>query len=89
MDAKFKDTPSEKLDMCLKQNFSPDVVNEFFSCVVKIYNIKEWTDLYTRKADGRDFNVNIIFAYSDTLTHPDTKAIADFIFKPVVVKKSN
>ena len=86
MDAKFKDTPSEKLEKCLKEHFPPPVVNEFFKCLTEIYGIKEWADSYVRKAEGRDFNVNIIFAYSDTLTHPDTKAIADFIFKPIIKK---
>jgi hypothetical protein len=89
MDSKFKDSPSEKLDVRLKQNFSPDVVDEFFACVVKIYNVKEWTDLYVRKADGREFNVNMIFAYSDTLTFPDTKSITDFIFKPPILKSES
>ena len=86
MDAKFKDTPSEKLEKWLKEHFSPEIVDEFFACVVKIYNVKEWTDLYARKADGREFNVNIIFAYSDTLTHPETKAITGFIFNPPMLK---
>jgi len=81
MDCKFKDTPSEKLDVCLKQHFSPNVVNEFFACMVAIYDIKEWTDLYTRQLEGKPINTNLVFAYSDTLTQENTKALTNFLFK--------
>ena len=81
MDAKFKDTPSEKLDMCLKQQFSPNIVNEFFACMVAIYDIKEWTDLYTRQIEGKELNVNLVFAYSDKLTESQVKALKDFLFQ--------
>lgn len=87
MDSKFKDTPSEKLDACLKQNFSPDVVNEFFACLVDIYNVTRWSDLYIRKAEGRELNANLVFAYSDTLTKQETEDISTFLFTPVKLKK--
>jgi len=86
MDSKFKDTPSEKLDMCLKQNFSPAIVDEFFACLVDIYNMKRWSDLYARKAEGRELNANLVFAYSDTLTKQDTEDIIKFLFTPVIKK---
>ena len=82
MASKFKDTPSEKLDVCLKKHFSPDVVNEFFACLVAIYGVKEWSDLYVRKAEGRDLNVKLVYAYSDTLHLEETKDLTEFIFAP-------
>jgi len=89
MDSKFKDTPSKKLDVCLKKHFSPAIVDEFFACVGTIYGVKEWTDLYVRKAEGREFSFKLVYAYSDTLTHPDTKAIAEFIFNPPMLKSES
>ncbi len=81
MDAKFKDTPSEKLDICLKQHFPPAVVNEFFKCLNEIYGVKEWTDLYIRKAEGRQTNCMVVYSYSDTLTLEQATAINEFLFK--------
>ena len=81
MDSKFKDSPSEKLDVRLKQNFSPDVVNEFFKCLNEIYGIKEWAELYVRKAEGRDLNEILVYSYSDTLTLAEATAISEFLFK--------
>ncbi len=81
MDAKFKDTPHEKLDICLKQHFPPPVVNEFFKCLTEIYGIKEWTDLYVRKAEGRQTNYMVVYSYSDTLTLEQATAINEFLFK--------
>jgi len=89
MDSKFKDSPSEKLDVCLKQNFSPSIVDEFFKCLNEIYGVKEWTDLYVRKAEGREFSFKLVYAYSDTLTRQDTKAMADFIFNPPMLKSES
>ena len=88
MDSKFKDSPSEKLDVCLKQNFSPVIVDEFFKCLNEIYGIKESADLYKRRAEGRELNEILVYCYSDTLTLEQTTAISEFIFKPVI-KKSN
>jgi len=88
MDAKFKDTPSEKLEKCLKQNFSPPVVDEFFKCLNEIYGVKKWADVYTRKAEGRVTNEIVVYSYSDTLTLAEATAINEFLFKPVI-KKSN
>jgi hypothetical protein len=64
-------------------------VDEFFACVVKIYNVKEWTDLYTRKTEGRDFNVNLVYAYSDTLEKEETRAISDFLFMVPNIKSES
>lgn len=89
MDAKFKDTPSEKLDICLKQHFPPPVVNEFFKCLNEIYGIKEWADLYVRKAEGRETNEILVYSYSDTLTLAEATAISEFLFKPPQLKKSD
>ena len=88
MDSKFKDSPSEKLDVCLKQHFSPAVVDEFFHCLKNIYGIEKWSDLYKRRAEGRELNEILVYCYSDTLTLEQTTAISEFIFKPVI-KKSN
>lgn len=88
MDSKFKDSPSEKLDVCLKQNFSPAVVDEFFKCLNEIYGVKEWSELYTRKAEGRELNEILVYSYSDTLTLGEATAISEFLFKPLI-KKSN
>ena len=88
MDAKIKDTPSEKLEKCLKQKFSPPVVDEFFKCLNEIYGVKEWADLYIRKAEGRETNEILVYSYSDTLTLAEATAINEFLFKPAI-KKSN
>tara|TARA_B000000475_G_scaffold243804_1_gene215908 strand:+ start:803 stop:1069 length:267 start_codon:yes stop_codon:yes gene_type:complete len=88
MDAKFKDTPSQKLEKCLKEHFPPAVVDEFFKCLTEIYSIKEWTDLYVRKAEGRETNEILVYSYSDTLTLAEATAISEFLFKPKL-KKSN
>ena len=49
--------------------------------MVAIYDIKEWTDLYTRQLEGKPINTNLVFAYSDTLTQENTKALTNFLFK--------
>jgi len=86
MESKFKDSPSKKLDVCLKKHFSPAIVDEFFACVGTIYGVKEWTDLYVRKAEGRDFNFKLVYAYSDTLGLEETKDLTAFIFAPKIKK---
>tara|TARA_B100001989_G_scaffold119062_1_gene83922 strand:- start:220 stop:486 length:267 start_codon:yes stop_codon:yes gene_type:complete len=88
MDAKFKDTPSEKLEKCLKKQFPPPVVNEFFKCLNEIYGVKEWADLYIRKAEGKDVNEILIYSYSDTLTLAQATAISEFLFKPMITKSN-
>lgn len=88
MDAKFKDTPSEKLEKCLKEHFPPPVVDEFFKCLSDVYGVKEWAEVYTRKAEGRVTNEIVLYCYSDTLTLAEATAISEFLFKPVI-KKSN
>ena len=84
MASKNKDTPSKKIDMCLRKHFSPKIVDEFLSCLMEIYKVKEWTDLYIRKAEGRELNTNLIFAYSDTLTLEEVEDITNFLFKPAL-----
>ena len=86
MDAKFKDTPSEKLEKCLKEHFPPPVVDEYFKCLSDIYGVKEWVDVYTRKAEGRVTNEIVLYVYSDTLTLAEAVAINEFLFKPVIKK---
>ena len=86
MDAKFKDTPSEKLEKCLKEHFPPPVVDEYFKCLSDIYGVKEWVDVYTRKAEGRVTNEIVVYVYSDTLTLAEATAINVFLFKPVIKK---
>ena len=88
MDSKFKDTPSKKLDVCLKQHFSPAVVNEFFSCLKDIYGVKEWSDVYKRRAEGRDLSVKLVFGYSDNLKLEETEALTKFLFSPPTLKPS-
>ena len=88
MDAKFKDTPSQKLEKCLKEHFPPAVVDEFFKCLNEIYGVKKWADVYTRKAEGRVTNEIVVYSYSDTLTLEQATAISEFIFKPVLKKSA-
>lgn len=89
MASKNKDTPSKKIDTCLRKHFSPHLVDEFLSCLKEIYKVKEWTDLYIRKAEGREFNTNLIFAYSDTLTEEQVETISNFLFKPTLKTPNN
>ena len=89
MDSKFEDSPSKKIDKCLKQHFSPLVVNEFFKCLNEIYGVKEWTDLYVRKAEGRELNEILVYSYSDTLTLAEATAISEFLFKVPNIKSES
>ena len=86
MASKDKDTPSKKIDMCLRKHFSPEIVDEFLTCLKEIYKVKEWSDLYIRKAEGRELNTNLIFAYSDTLKQDEVESITNFLFKPALKK---
>ena len=89
MASKDKDSPSKKIDTCLKQQFSPEIVDEFLSCLTEIYKVKEWSDLYIRKAEGRELNTNLVFAYSDTLTQEEVEAMTNFLFKPALKTPNN
>ena len=89
MASKNKDTPSKKIDTCLRKHFSPKLVDEFLSCLMEIYKVKEWSDLYIRKAEGRELNTNLVFAYSDTLTQEEVEAMTNFLFKPALKTPNN
>ena len=89
MASKDKDSPSKKIDMCLKQQFSPEIVDEFLSCLIEIYKVKEWNDLYIRKAEGRELNTNLVYAYSDNLKKEEVEAIVNFLFKPTLRTPKN
>ena len=89
MASKVKDTPSKKIDMCLRKHFSPKLVDEFLSCLIDIYKVKEWSDLYIRKSEGRELNINLVYAYSDTLTQEEVEAMTNFLFKPALKNPNN